>query len=179
LNVRRLVLAVCVVATTAAWAGAQGKQSPSPEQTHFSAEDDGVAHPVTLPDDVLKALEKDERVRTSMESSDPPVQTPPSSWFSASKVHLASQEEDDLVVLAEGELRGANVIMFWVFRKTGQGFELVLEAPAHDLEIRKRRSNGYRDIEIVAMTASEVHTVLYRFDGKRYVVRREKLEPIK
>ena len=118
-------------------------------------------------------------VRTSVENFEPSIQTPPSSWFSASKVHLGDPRVDNLVVLAEGELRGADVTMFWVFRKTTPGYALILRAPAHDLEIRKHRSHGYRDIEMSAETAVEFHSVLFRFNGHRYVAHKEKLEPIK
>ena len=47
-------------------------------------------------------------------------------------------------------------------------FELLLNAPAHDLYVRNARTNGYRDIEILVATAVSVSTVTLKFDGERY-----------
>ena len=102
LNVRRVVLGIFLLIATSAWADAQGKLPEQAEQKHFSAEAEGVDRPVPLPDDVLKSLENDDMVRKSVEDSDPPVHMPPSSWFSASNLHLADPKEADMVVLAEG-----------------------------------------------------------------------------
>lgn len=178
MNACRFATCLCLIATTVALS-AQARHDVSREQTEFSAETAGVDRPVTIPEDVFRALENDDLVRTSMENSETRIQTPPPSWFSASKVHLADPKLDDLVILAEGQLRGANVITFWVFRKTTLGYELILKAPAHDLEIRKHYSSGYRDIEMSAETAVEFHSVLFRFNGKRYTVHKEKTEPTK
>lgn len=179
MNIRRLILALFLFAFMGVWTEAQERNKPAREQTEFSAEAEGVDHPVPLPGDVLKALETDDRVRSFVEHTDPPVQTPSPSWFSASKVHLAGPREDDVVVLAEGGLRGANVIMFWVFRNSSHGYDLVLRTGGHDLHIKRHLSNGYRDIEVDSVTSMQFNSVLYRFDGTRYVVQRDKTEPIK
>jgi len=154
LNARRLVLGVCLIATTTTWVESQKRTVPPP-QDHFSAEDETLPNPVPLPNDVLALLEKEKRVQDALQNENPPGNKVPASWFSATEVHLSSQAQPDLVVRAEPPLSGA------------------------DLEIRAGRSNGYRDIEMVAMTSREIHTVLYRFDGQRYVVYREKTEPIR
>jgi hypothetical protein len=179
LNDRRLILSVCLIATTAIWSHPQGKPQAPHEQTDFSAEADGADHPVPVPDDVLKQLEKDDFVLPAMKDADPPVQLPPSSWFSASNVHLAKPEELDLVILGEGPLTGANVIMFWVFRNTGHGYDLVLRAGGHDLHIKRHRTNGYRDIEADSVTSMKFNSKIYRFDGTRYVVQRDETAQIK
>jgi hypothetical protein len=67
-----------------------------------------------------------------------------------------------------GPLRAANVTPFWVFSATARGYELVIMAPAHDLIVRNTWWKGYRDIELVSLTAAEISTVLVRFDGERY-----------
>lgn len=178
MNARRLVLGVCLIATTTTWVESQKRTVPPP-QDHFSAEDETLPNPVPLPNDVLALLEKEKRVQDALQNENPPGNKVPASWFSATEVHLSSQAQPDLVVRAEPPLSGANIDYFWVVRNTASGHALVLAAPAHDLEIRAGRSNGYRDIEMVAMTSREIHTVLYRFDGQRYVVYREKTEPIR
>jgi hypothetical protein len=134
---------------------------------------------VPVPNDVLALLKKEKLVRDALENENVPHDNLSPSWFSASTVHLSSRLVADLVVRAEPPLAGANTDHFWAFRNIGARYELVLDAPAHDLEIRTHRSNGYRDIEMSAETASKFHSVLFRFNGKRYVIHREKTEPIK
>jgi hypothetical protein len=177
LKFTRLVLALSLFASMALCAHAQGSHHDSREQTEFSAEDEGVKKPVPVPDTVMALLVNE--VRGAMETADPPVTTPPASWFSASEVSLGPGKLKDLIVVGEPPLSGANTQAFWVFRNTGNGYELVLTAPAHDLEVKNHRSQGYRDIEMSAVTAGEFHSVLFRFDGKRYMNHREKLEPIR
>ncbi len=179
MNVRRLALGAVLIATTAAWTGAHGKHHASPEQTHFSAEDASVKNPVPVPTDVLALLKKDKLVHDVLENENVPEERLPASWFSASKIHLSNGSLADLIVRAEPPLAGGSTDFFWVFRNTGNGYELVLSAPAHDLQIQTHRSNRCRDIEMLAETASTFHSVVYRFDGKRYVIHRDKWEPIK
>src|SRR3954465_13984394 len=129
-----------------------GQNAPA-AQLHFSAEDSAVEKPIALPEDVRTTLSKDELVRDEAENDGIPIHAIPSSWFSASVVHLANPRNGDLLVVAQGPLRGSNVTTFWVFARTNHGFQLVLTAPAHDLLIRSSRSRAYRDIETTSMTA--------------------------
>jgi hypothetical protein len=147
------------------------------EQTSFSAEDEGVKNPVSVPQDIILLLTKDDYVRRAMENADPVVKAPPQDWFSASVVHLSASGEEDLIVQAKGPLRGANVDTFWVFLRTPNGAELVLTAPVHDLAIKRARHNGYRDIELLGATAVEWSTTLLRFNGRKYEVYRSKCGP--
>jgi hypothetical protein len=177
LNFTRLVLALSLFTSMALGGPGQGSHHASREQTEFSAEDQGVKNPVPVPDSVMALLGNE--VRGAMQTADPPITKPPASWFSASKVSLGPGKLKDLIVVGEPPLSGGNTQTFWVFRNTGNGYELVLTAPAHDLRIKDHRSKGYRDIEMSAETAVELHSVLFRFDGKHYVNHREKLEPIR
>jgi hypothetical protein len=157
---------------------AQAKRPIDPEQRQFSAEDEGVKKPVAIPDDVLAILGKDEFVRDALEDEMPPTGKPPRSWFSASAVHLSSPDKIDFVVVGEGKLLGANVTTFWIFRATPHGHELVLTAPAHDLIVMNTRWRGYREIEMSAETAVKFSSVLFRWNGRKYVAFREKSEPM-
>ena len=148
------------------------------QQLAFSAEDNGVEHPVPVPSDVLAILRKDEGVKSVLESENILPKNLPSSWFSVSIVHLSAAKRNDLVVVGQPPVSGANVTSFWVFRATAHGHELVLYAPAHDLIIKNTRWKGYRDIEFAGMTAAEITTVLCHFDGRRYRAYRTKAEPI-
>jgi hypothetical protein len=138
------------------------------EQLHFSAEEETVTQPVSIPQDVLRILEGDRDVAESLKEQKLQPEQLPSSWFLASKVHLHGTEQSDLVVISSGPLMGANVVKFWVFGRTPHGFELLLAVPAHDLIIKNSRWQGYRTIEAAAMTASTISTVLFRFNGSVY-----------
>ena len=171
-----LILIVLVISGRAC---AQKPPRQEPEQTHFSAEDESVKNPIAIPDDVLALLRQDKMVRSSLEYEGIPPEKLPLSWFSASAIHLSGPGEPDLIVAAEGPLMGANVENFWVFRHTDHGYDLVLNAPAHDLIVVRTVWNKLREIEVLGATAASVHTVRLRFDGRRYVLYRDKWEDIR
>jgi hypothetical protein len=153
-------------------------RDPHP-QLHFSAEDEGVNHPVAIPPDVLAILKKDEMVGSAMDHEQISAEKVPLNWFSASDIHLGNSRKADLVVMAVGPLRGGNVTTFWVFRSTAHGYALVLTAPAHDLIVKSTRWNGFRDIELTSMSAVQINSVLCRFDGKKYTGYKTKSEQIR
>ena len=148
------------------------------EQTWFTAENPTVDRPVDLPKNVQASLMKDTVVLNLLGSQNKPAGEFPAEWFTASEIHLRHPDHVDLVVMGTGLLMGANINPFWVFRHTSSGFRLVLKGGAHDLEVRKARSNGYRNIRLYAMTAKDVFTLDYRFDGHRYRIYRKNSKPI-
>ncbi|MGO9642945.1 MAG: hypothetical protein ACLP1Y_16750 [Candidatus Acidiferrales bacterium] len=150
-------------------ARAQNNPSGPSEQTHFSAEDTAVKKPIVIPEEVLDILKKDGMVRDALEAQNLSADELPSSWFSGSAIHLSSADEQDLVVVGNAPLLGSNVTTFWVICLTARGPQLVLMAHAHNLVVKNTRWRGHRDVEVTAATALRVSTVLYRFDGKRYV----------
>ena len=112
-------------------------------------------------------------------NEDPPRKTAPVSWFSASRIHLTSNpRQTDLIVKGKWPLMGANVGTFWVFLSTQRGHRLVLTGPAHNLEVKNIFWNKHREIELISMTAAEIHTILCRFDGKQYIPQEPKSSPI-
>jgi hypothetical protein len=139
---------------------------------HFSAEDDCVKNAVPIPGDVWSVLKQDTDVQEVLQHQNPPLKVLPRTWFCAAVVHLHGTSENDLVVQAEGEMRGANVTEFWVFAGAPQGLKLVLKIPAHDLMIRDIESGGYKIIEASAATAVRVSTLIYKFDGHQYILYR-------
>ncbi len=146
----------------------------TPEQLHFSAEDEKVERPINIPEGVAAILRNDKDVRASL-NDEPPSATDqlPPSWFSASVVHLDGAGEKDIVVMATGTLTGANVTTFWVFRATNRGYELAFKAYAHDLIVTNKRWKGYRIIETDSMTAVLIRTARYRLEGGQYTVFRD------
>jgi hypothetical protein len=115
----------------------------------------------------------------------------PAEWFVASEIHLGGPNEIDLIVLPRlapskppteksdnACLVGANIDPFWILRKTSQGYDLILSMSAHDLATLTTRSNGHRDIRVFSMTAINITTADFKFDGKRYRFRRARSKPI-
>jgi hypothetical protein len=156
----------------------QAKSSVA-EQVHFSAEDESVQRPGSVPEGILQILRRDRDVLNVLKHQNLPAEQLPASWFRASEIHLDGLNETDMIVIAAGPLIGANVTTFRVFRPTAQGYELVLLVATHDLTIEKHRSHGYRDILAERQTAIEFVSVLYRFDGKQYQPYRTKSGPIR
>lgn len=179
---KKSLVIIGIVASVLVSAGAVtvGQTAPrSVEQRHFSAEDEGVKHPTAIPDEVLAILAKDDMVRDQLEHESIAMVLPPQSWFSASQIHLHETGENDLIVVAEGPLVGANVDTFWVFIHTSQGFKLALTIPAHDLAVLSRRSHGYRNIAASAENCCTITNAYFRFNGKEYERYSSKTEDIK
>jgi hypothetical protein len=149
------------------------------EQTHFTAEDAGVQHPVKIPAGVMAILRNDERVRNILKSENLRPEALPESWFSAAEVYLGAPHEADYIVAAEGPMVGANISPFWVVIHTAAGYKLALSLSAHDLEVGRTRAGSYRDLTIYSMTAMTITTVHFRFDGNEYKESSEKTENIK
>lgn len=170
-----VVAGIAMVATVAA--GQAG--TPPKEQTHFSAEDAGVLHPVKVPAEVLAILRNDERVRNELKWENLKPEALPESWFSVAEVHLGPPNEVDYIVAAAGPMVGTNVSPFWVVVHNARGYKLVFALSAHDLEVRSVRANGYRDLKTYGMTASTITRVHFRFDGNEYKRSSEKTENIK
>ena len=148
-------------------------------QTHFSAEDEGVKSPETLPSEVMQILGEDDRVKNQIENEEPRPAHAPQSWFSASNIQLGPAKTNDLIVQAAGPLVGANVVVFWIFIHQHDEWNLALMIPAHDLIVTPTHFNGYRNIETDGMTCCTITTVRFRFDGREYKRYFSKVEDIK
>jgi hypothetical protein len=173
------VLWLFVVAAGIAMIAAGQSGTRVKEQTHFSAEDASVQHPVRIPAEVMAILRNDERVRNVLESENLRPDALPEPWFSVAEVHLGPPHEVDYIVAGEGPMMGANISPFWVVIHNANGFRLALFLGAHDLEVGRTRSNGYQGLTTYGATASTVTTVHFRFDGSEYKESSEKTENIK
>lgn len=153
-------------------------KAKSSEQIQFSAEDQNVKQPISIPQDAWSILKKDKNVLEVLGSQSLQADQLPRSWFAASEIHLDGPDEGDLVVIGKGLLQGANVTTFWVFAQRPQGLTLVLTVPAHDLSIKPAQTNGYRNIQAMMMTAGRISTATLRFNGKEYRVREDSTKSI-
>lgn len=106
------------------------------EQSSFASEgvpeEARVKHPVRLPEPVAEILRADDGVRSCLEDNPLSPGETLSTWFLASPIHLDGSEETDRVVLPSLSreagmcFQGATGIgWFWVFRKTGDKYQLV------------------------------------------------------
>jgi len=154
-------------------------QNTPTEQRLFSAEDERVQRPVSLPSVVVEMLARDPDVKGLLENEHLSIDKAAPVWFMASAVRLAGVGERDLVVIGKGPVLGANITTFWLFRPTASGFELLMNAPAHTLIVKNARTKGYKDVELLAGTAVTVSTVLCKFNGKIYVPSRKTLKAIR
>lgn len=160
---------------------AQAPRSPhhATVQTHFSAEDESVKSPVTIPPEVMVILREDDMVKDQMEDEELRSAELPQSWFSASKIRLGPTRADGLIVQANGPLVGGNIVVFWIFIQSQDGWKLALMIPAHDLIVTQTRFNGHRNLEADAMTCCTITTVRFRFNGREYKRYFSKTEDIK
>lgn len=67
-------------------------------------------------------------------------------------------------------LCGAKQCSGWLYRKTTEGYELLLEAHVGDIVLRRAVTNGYRDVGIQYMGGFNYppSEEIYKFDGRRY-----------
>jgi len=164
----------------------QGKEAQAANARHLieqSVSQAQPAHPAaaqvlalaTVPAPALETLKADNTVRSCLEKQKLSPDQLPASWFSASQIHLAGPEENDLLLqpIFSPERRqcfyGVECcVWFWVFRQVGNGYELVLKVFAGALGLRESVWKGYRDIQASSANANGFTTVTFRFDGTRY-----------
>lgn len=182
----RLVLFTAVLSVPQVLTAQHTKPKEPKEQSEFGIELEVVPiqRPVTLPQEALDALSKDERVASCLENDELSAEELPANWFAASEIHLDGPNETDLVVLpgdrlpdtppdepsANACLLGANTGQMWVLRQTRHGFKLVLSQIGLGLTVLAARSNGLRDIQIGAAVGGYADSIGYKFDGQSYTI---------
>jgi len=177
---RLLIIAFAVGFFLGSSATGEAQKARHREQTGFSAEEAGVETPIAIPEDVLDQLKKDEMVTNVLEDSHLAADNIPASWLSASSIHLTlTHKTPNLIVEGNPPLSGGNTATFWVFRATDNSHTLLMNTAAHNLIVKNSASLGYRNIELISMSASIVSTVICRFDGTKYKEYRSKSEPIR
>ena len=163
-----------------------------PEQTSFGAEalpgEVLVKEPVEIPVSALQVLRDTLSQGTiecikNLEGLTP--EQVQASWFVASKIHLDGPSETDLIVepadMRESPspnrcLFGAHAVPFWILRNTGGKYELLLETYADCLTVLDSRTNGYRDIQVLSLTAVTTTTAVFKFTVSQYKIAERKTE---
>ena len=123
-----------------------------------------------LPKAIYKMLLKsDESIRRIADEVERDGKSAKKTLFQAARITLNNDKLPDLIVKGQSRLLGANVTEFWIFQKSQKGYILVLRIPTHSLSILKNKSNKFRNIRIDKLSAVQLFTEYYRFDGKKYV----------
>lgn len=149
---------------------------------NYEFEIDPIRRPVKPSVAALQTLSKDKLVASCLSIAGLRPEELPGNWFVASEIHLTHLDKLDLIALPGGRLPdtppgeisrnaclvGANTGGFWVLRKTPRGFELVLSEMAHNLEVLKTRSHGFRDIRLYTISLRSTTIQDFKFDGKQY-----------
>jgi hypothetical protein len=153
------------------------RKTGSGEQTTFSAEEEKFEHPVTLSKEARAALAGERSIADLLKDEALTAETMPEDWFTASEVHLSSQDETDLVVMGNKISRGAYTSVFWVLRHSPTGYNVIFRTGAHDLALLKSRTNGLCDIWIAIVNLHGEYSAEYGFDGNTYKIAKRKWEP--
>ena len=167
----RSCVATLVLCSLSIGASGQEKQPKHHgEQTSFSIEFD-FEHPVPVDEAAREALATSPRVTHELKRKHLEPKDLPDRWFTASRIHLDNGGRVGLVVMGVDGLLGANITSFWVLRRTGKGYDLVLDTIAAGLDILETKTDGLRDIETwspggAAYSGSQE----LQFDGQRYQV---------
>lgn len=138
------------------------------EQLAFGAEDEKLQNPIPLPVGIKRLLAVDPYIVDSGSTEKLAPDDLPDSWFMASYVHLAGPDEKDVIVVGQCPICGANVAPFWVFRPINGGFQKILFTGALGIEVKRARTNGYRNIESGSVTMQQPNMETWRFDGEEY-----------
>jgi hypothetical protein len=181
MSLRSYAIVACTLVVACGSATAQKKHHahPAQEQLAFSADDQAVKEPVAIPDTVKPILAKDDYVQRLLEDKRLTPDKLPAAWFSAALVRLTGQRQNDLVVVGEGPIRGADGTTFWIFCPTPHGYAQALKISAHTLVVKDLKTKGAREMEAQSPSAGDVFSVSYRFDGQQYRSYKEVSEPIK
>jgi len=155
------------------------------EQSVFAMEGVPLSHSVDLPRSALQVMRENTFVLSCLEKGQSSEDIP-GDWFVASEVHLRATQETDLLVMPRDTsesaannacLFHAHSMPFWVLIKSKTGYTLALEEHVQALRVLSSVSNGYRDIETKLSNLNESTTWVFRFDGHRYVLKKETSTP--
>jgi len=157
--------------------GLESKKKQERQQTSFGAEQ-VVQHPTPIPSTVLVILQADARNQTCLQSGES-QKAIPASWFVASHIWLQNNGDPDLIVVPNNAcLNGANLLPFWILRRRGRGYALVLRADGLVLDILNTRTRKYRDIRLTSLSANMKYISLYKFNGSVYEKSRAFTKPL-
>jgi hypothetical protein len=118
---------------------------------------------VRIPAGILKLLKETDEVKSCIESPEFDA-----GWFAAVKVNLNDDGLPDYLVKSELTcLYGPRAATWWVFRQRPKGFTQVFSDSALSLQIKRRKTGGYRDIETETTMVNIIRNT-WKFNGRVY-----------
>lgn len=136
------------------------------EQLQFRA-GGRVQKTVSIPNDVLLDLKQDKLVIAMLSQGHT---ADVASSLLASVIHLNSPDEQDLVVIGQGDLVSSGSTVFWIYRPSPTGYEMIFTTNGGELTVKNSRTKGYRDLLVVTPNGPRSHRAQYHFDGRQYLV---------
>lgn len=151
-------------------------------ETSFYGEDT-LKNLIPIPDEIMNVLKQDETVKRCFGSD---AQTQKLRlWFEATKINLNNDNVAEILVKATDDIQksesnclNGNAISFWIFRKSQNDYDLVLYLYTITVEINKKKSKDFYNINTIRNTGSESFTTFYVFNGKKYIEKGKKVEPL-
>lgn len=150
-------------------------RSSSTETQDFFHMEEKILKPVEIPSEVLRLLESG---KTSIADACKLNGRIINECYEGGKADLNGNDLPDFVIIGRGKMSGANITPFWIFLAAESGSRLVLETAAHDLVIGTKETNGLFDISTASITAVEVISRQFSFNGKEYELIETIREPI-
>jgi len=95
------------------------------------------------------------------------------SLFRVVAVDLGESGERGFIVLGNDPMSGADCFWFWIVRTSQGKAEVLLFSNGLSLSLKRRTTNGYKDIEVDWATAAFIGSRLYRYDGSVYRLDKE------
>lgn len=149
---------------------------PVNEQKTFS-EERPFERSVPVPPATLKALLATREAKEALELANGAQRKHPAQLFRATEISLGRAGDQALIVGGIRPMSGADNDWFWVVLSPVKNPRVVLFEGAYALEIQDSRTDGYRDIRSVWSSPSETISKSYRFNGRRYTLRKKTIKP--
>ena len=126
--------------------------------------EDRFTDPSEIPAAILKFIEQIPDVHEDCKVSVQSI----NDCFAVVQVDLNEDSFADFILFGRGRNGGANIAPFWVLAGTQNGFSLVLQDAKLQLEIQRKKNQGYFDIVAEAVVAGNLFTEYYSFDLNSY-----------
>lgn len=145
---------------------------PQKEEQNLFFGNQELDDPVPLPADIFQLLLARREVKDALRGTDASAANDPAKLFQAAEVHLSGPDRADLLVMSLFRATGAKNTWFWIVRTTPRP-TVLLFLDADSVEVKDRKTNGYRDIDAEVLSPSRTSLRLYKFDGRTYKLTRE------
>ena len=127
---------------------------------------------------MLKVVLSDKNVKQALPWATDEERANPEKLFNAAELHLHASDELDLLVVGKPPVSGADNTWFWIIRSADTAPKIVLAGGANCVEIRHKKTAGLSDIWVGWNSASQMSERIYRFNGTRYKMLKEKWSEI-